>query len=55
MGIVSSKALSVKDLRLNPPVACGDSPPNSGALGSTHKVTHYAKAAPIRGGGIPQG
>ena len=55
MGIVSSKALSVKDLRLNPPVACGDSPPNSGALGSTHKVANYAKAAPIRGGGIPQG
>ena len=32
-----------------------DSPPDSGALGSTHKVTHYAKAAPIRGGGIPKG
>ena len=41
--------------RSNPPVTYGDSPPNSGALGSTHKVTHYAKAAPIRGGGIPQG
>ena len=33
--------------------ALRDSPPNSGALGSTHKVAHYAKAAPIRGGGIP--
>ena len=52
MGIVSSKALSVKALWLNPPVACGDSPPNSGALGSTHKVANYAKAAPSRGGGI---
>ena len=30
--------------------ALRDSPPNSGALGSTHKVAHYAKAAPIRGG-----
>ena len=39
-----------KALGLNPPVACGDSPPSSGALGNTHKVSRYAKGPPISGG-----
>ena len=30
--------------------ACGDSPPSSGALGNTHKVSRYAKGPPISGG-----
>ena len=41
-----------RSFRNNPPVCFADSPPSSGALGSAHKVSVFAKAAPTRGGGI---
>ena len=39
---------------LNPPVACGDSPPELGGLWHGAKLALFAKAAPTRGGGIAE-